>query len=59
MEGKDIVITSSSIGPSGPHYLSSWDLATAEERKSSAQYLPVLTQREETPTAQARGSKDE
>ncbi|CAN0062146.1 unnamed protein product, partial [Discosporangium mesarthrocarpum] len=51
--GQDTVITSSSLGSQGPHYLSCWDLPTAEERMSATQFLPALTQREETSTPQA------
>eukprot|EP00904_Undaria_pinnatifida_P002793 jgi/Undpi1/12514/HiC_scaffold_6.g02183.m1 len=49
---EDVVITSSSLGPSGPHVLTVWDLPTEEERSSEKQFLPALTYREETPTRQ-------
>lgn len=50
--GQDVVIASSSIGPHGPHFLTVWDLPTEEERSSEQQFLPVVTGRAETPTAQ-------
>lgn len=49
---EDVVITSSSLGPSGPHVLTVWDLPTEEERSSEKQFLPALTYRQETPTRQ-------
>ncbi|CAM9206262.1 unnamed protein product [Scytosiphon promiscuus] len=52
LPGQDVVITSSSLGPSGPHVLTVWDLPTEEERSSEKQFLPALTCREETPTRQ-------
>ncbi|CAM9672302.1 unnamed protein product, partial [Hapterophycus canaliculatus] len=54
LPGQDVVITSSSIGASGPHVLTVWDLPTQEERSSEKQFLPALTYREETPTRQVR-----
>lgn len=50
--GQDLVITSSSLAMHGPHFLTVWDLPTEEERFSEKQFLPALTSREETPTAQ-------
>lgn len=47
-------MTSSSLGPSGPHVLTVWDLPTQEERSSEKQFLPAMTCREETPTRQVR-----
>eukprot|EP00903_Cladosiphon_okamuranus_P012920 g12063.t1 len=52
LPGQDVVITSSSLGPAGPHVLTVWDLPTQEERSSEKQFLPALTCREETPTRQ-------
>lgn len=49
---EDVVITSSSLSPSGPHVLTVWDLPTEEERSSEKQFLPALTYRQETPTRQ-------
>lgn len=50
--GQDVIITSSSLGLRGPHFLTVWDLPTEEERLSEKQFLPALASREETPTAQ-------
>ncbi|CAM9541293.1 unnamed protein product [Chrysoparadoxa australica] len=48
----DLVITSSSLGNQGPHFMTLWDLPTFEERDKAEQHLPVQLQREEVTAPQ-------
>lgn len=38
----DTVVTSSTQGVTGPHYLTVWDLPTDDDRNSGGQYLPTI-----------------
>ena len=42
VEGQDTVVTSSTAGIAGPHYLTAWDLPTAAERADGGQHLPTI-----------------
>ena len=43
IEGQDTVVTSSTAGIAGPHYLTAWDLPTAAERADGGQHLPTIS----------------